>query len=126
MLIPRNTPLPAKAKGSFKTQKSGQASILIQIVEGESANPKDCCQVGRCLVRDLPPNLPARTPVIVEFEYQENGRLQVSVAVGAGKSKVAHELVRDNSLTQQQLTNGANGIARGDWSEADGTPQGTA
>ncbi|MCA9178159.1 MAG: Hsp70 family protein [Planctomycetales bacterium] len=113
VLIPRNTPLPATARGTFKTQKTGQDSILVQIVEGESANPRDCSQLGRCVVRDLPPNLPAKTPVIVEFNYQENGRLQVSVAVGDDAAKVEHELIRENSLTRQQLDHWRAQIAAG-------------
>ena len=37
ILIPRNTPLPVVARRVFKTQKSGQKSILVQIVEGVDA-----------------------------------------------------------------------------------------
>ena len=54
ILIPRNTALPATAKRVFRTQKANQKSILVQIVEGESANPEDCSQIGKCVVRDLP------------------------------------------------------------------------
>ena len=67
ILIPRNTPLPVTAKRVFHTQKAGQKSILVQIVEGESASPDDCSQIGKCVVRDLPPNLPAQTPIEVRF-----------------------------------------------------------
>ena len=115
VLIPRNTPLPAKARGAFKTQKAGQTSVLVQIVEGESANPRDCSQLGRCIVRDLPPKLPARTPVTVEFAYQEDGTLQVSVAIGDGKAKVKHELVRENSLSQEQLDQWRAMVTSGVW-----------
>ncbi len=54
ILIPRNTALPVAAKRIFKTQKANQRSILVQIVEGESASPEDCSQLGKCVVRDLP------------------------------------------------------------------------
>lgn len=101
ILIPRNTPLPVTAKRIFKTQKAAQQSILVQIVEGESASPDDCCQIGKCAVRNLPPNLPADTPIEVRFRYEENGRLVVRVNC-AGK-ELLHELQRENSLTQEQL-----------------------
>lgn len=101
ILIPRNTPLPVAAKRIFKTQKAAQRSILVQIVEGESASPDECSQIGRCTVRELPSNLAAQTPIEVRFRYEENGRLTVLV-VCAGK-ELRHEIHRENSLTQEQL-----------------------
>ncbi len=101
ILIPRNTPLPARAQRVFKTQKAGQKSILVQVVEGESPAPEDCLQLGKCTVRPLPPDLPAQTPVEVRFAYEENGRLQVQVQC-AGQ-ELQHEITRDNSLTADQL-----------------------
>ncbi|MCA9215908.1 MAG: Hsp70 family protein [Planctomycetales bacterium] len=103
ILIPRNTPLPVSAKRTFKTQKDGQNSVLVQIVEGESATPDHCVQVGRCSVRDLPPELPAETPIEVRFHYEENGRLQIKVAVADAKKEIRHEINRENSLTREQL-----------------------
>jgi molecular chaperone DnaK len=103
ILIPRNTPLPAEAKRIFKTQKPGQKSILVQIVEGESASPADCSQIGRCSVRDLPPKLPAKTPIEVGFRYLENGRLSIRVKVARTNTQLEHEIMRENSLTRDQL-----------------------
>lgn len=103
ILIPRNTPLPVAAKRVFKTQKEGQRSILVQIVEGESASPDDCSQIGKCSVRDLPANLPAQTPIEVRFRYHENGRLAIQVNVQGTGKELHHEITRENSLTQDQL-----------------------
>jgi molecular chaperone DnaK len=103
ILIPRNTALPVTARRIFRTQKANQRSILVQIVEGESASPEDCSQIGKCVVRDLPPDLPAQTPIEVRFSYQENGRLTVHVSVANTHHELKHEITRDNSLTQQQL-----------------------
>ena len=102
VLIPRNTPLPVTARRTFKTHKAGQRSILVQIVEGESANPEDCVQLGKCSVRDLPPNLPEQTPIEIKFLYEENGRLVVMVGV-QGAQLARHELTRENTLSQEQL-----------------------
>jgi molecular chaperone DnaK len=102
-IIPRNTPLPVSAKRIFKTRRAGQRSILVQVVEGESRQPADCSQIGRCVVRDLPPDLPAETEIEVRFKYEENGRLTVSVYVEGTTAELTHELVRDNSLTREQL-----------------------
>jgi molecular chaperone DnaK len=103
ILIPRNTPLPVTARRSFKTQKQNQQSILVQIVEGESASPDDCSKLGKCVVRNLPKNLAAQTPIEVRFRYEENGRLTVVVAVEGTGAVLKHELTRENSLTADQL-----------------------
>lgn len=103
ILIPRNTPLPVVARRVFKTQKASQKSILVQIVEGESLSPDDCSQLGKCSVRDLPPDLPAQTAIEVRFRYEENGRLGVTVNVEGTKKELQHEITRENSLTQDQL-----------------------
>jgi len=103
ILIPRNTALPITAKRIFKTQKADQKSILVQIVEGESASPDDCTQIGRCSVRPLPRNLPAQTPIEVRFSYREDGRLTVLVMVAKTDVTLRHEITRENSLTQDQL-----------------------
>lgn len=103
VLIPRNTPLPVSAKRIFRTQKASQRSILVQIVEGESGSPEDCCQIGRCSVRDLPPGLPAQTPIEVSFSYEENGRLTVKVRVAGTGKRLEHTITRENTLSQDQL-----------------------
>jgi molecular chaperone DnaK len=103
VLIPRNTPLPVSAKRVFKTQKPSQKNILVQIIEGESASPADCSPLGKCVVRDLPANLPVQTPIEVKFHYAENGRLRIEVRVGRTGVELKHEIDRENSLTPEQL-----------------------
>jgi molecular chaperone DnaK len=75
----------------------------VQIVEGESASPDDCSQIGKCTVRDLPPNLPVQSPIEVRFRYEENGRLTVVVRVANTDKLLQHEISRENSLTREQL-----------------------
>jgi molecular chaperone DnaK len=103
ILIPRNTPLPVTAKRVFRTQRANQRTILVRIVEGESASPDDCSQIGRCVVRDLPLDLPVQTPIEVRFAYQENGRLSVQVTVAGTSHELKHEIARENTLSQEQL-----------------------
>lgn len=103
VLVPRNTPLPAKAKRVFKTFKEGQKSIVAHIVEGESTDPVECMQIGKCIVRNLPDDLPAGTPIEVKFQYEANGRVQVIVNVAGRQENVTHELARENNLSPQDL-----------------------
>jgi molecular chaperone DnaK len=103
VMIPRNTPLPATAASVFATTKRGQRSILVRIVEGESSSPDECVQIGRCVVRDLPPNLPAKTPVEVGFRYGTNGRLTVRVRVAGTGHDLRYRILRENTLSEKQL-----------------------
>lgn len=103
VLIPRNTPLPVKARRVFKTQKENQDSVLVQIVEGESPSPEACTPIGTCAIRNLPKNLPARTPIDVEFRYAADSRLTVQVKVAGGEKVAQQEITRENSLNQEQL-----------------------
>jgi molecular chaperone DnaK len=103
ILIPRNTPLPVVARRIFKTQRKGQRSIRVDIIEGESMSPEDCSPLGKCTVRDLSPDLPAQTPIEVTFRYDTSGRLTVNVKVAGTDKQLSHELVRENSLTMEQL-----------------------
>ena len=81
ILIPRNTPLPAKATKRFATKSENQRSIAVQILEGESSLPGECTAIGRTVIRDLPEGLPKNWPIEVTFEYAANGRLKVRAAV---------------------------------------------
>ena len=103
IVIPRNTPLPVTARRVFKTERDGQRSIRVEIVEGESPSPDDCSQIGRCSVSDLPKKLAAKTPIEVRFRYQENGRLTVTVRVSGAGQKLAHEIIRENTISREQL-----------------------
>ena len=103
-LIPRNTPLPVVSRKTFKTHRRQQESILVQIVEGESINPEDCSQLGRCAIWDLPGTLEIGTLIEVKFAYEENGRLKIKVKVGGDANKAfRYEIQRPNSLTKAQL-----------------------
>jgi molecular chaperone DnaK len=103
VLIAKNTPLPHTAARRFKTFKDGQSSVKVTVLEGESEQPDGCIEVGTCVIRGLPPNLPAGWPVEVRYSYQENGRLQVSAGLVGHKAQVTTEFIRDNSLSDDDL-----------------------
>ncbi len=101
IIIPRNSPLPIAARRRFKTRKAGQDSILVRIVEGESSSPEACTPIGRCVVRELPPDLAAGTPIEVAFRYESNGRLTITVKVFSTDRKLTHELTRASGLSDE-------------------------
>jgi molecular chaperone DnaK len=103
VLIPRNTSLPVTASRVFKTQRVGQKSVLVNIVEGESRSPDDCTQIGSCAVTGLPADLPAHSSIKIRFRYRPNGRLTVGVSVEGTDISLHHEINRENNLNQTQL-----------------------
>ena len=103
IIIPRNTPIPVTAKRSFRTRKTGQSSILVEIVEGENRSPDDCTPIGRCTVKSLPADLPAGSPIDVRFRYQPDGRLKVQVSVPNTQAKIKTVFTRENSLVKEHL-----------------------
>ncbi len=103
IVIPRNTPIPVTAKRTFKTRKAGQGSILVEVIEGENRSPEDCTPIGRCTVKSLPADLPAKSPVDVLFRYKPDGRLKVRVSVPDTPAKIQTVFTRENSLAKEHL-----------------------
>lgn len=103
IIIPRNTPLPVTARRTFETQTTDQKSILVQIVEGESRMADDCTAIGKCTVSNLPPNLPAKSPIEVLFHYQDDGRLMVRVTLPGTDTNLETEFTRELGLSREHL-----------------------
>lgn len=103
ILIPRNTALPARQTTECVTHESGQSSVVIQVLEGESLNPDECSAIGRTVIRDLPVRLPKGWPIEVTYEYGVNGRLSVRAKVRGTDKEVHLELERDESLSNDRL-----------------------
>ena len=106
VLIPRNTPLPAKVRDRFATKTENQTSIVLQVLEGESAVPEECTAIGRTVIRDLPAGLPKNWPVEVTFEYASNGRLRVHGLVPGTHQSVVLCLERAAGLSTRASSAG--------------------
>ena len=103
ILIPRNTPLPAKRTERFTTKLAGQSSIVVQVLEGESSMPGQCTAIGRTVIRDLPPDLPKGWPIEVTFEYSVGGRLKVKAVVPGTHSQMSLTLERAVGLSSARM-----------------------
>jgi molecular chaperone DnaK len=103
VLIPKNTPLPAQKVKRFKTARPNQPSVKVEVVEGESQQPSYCISLGACVVRDLPPGLPAGTPVEVEYRYASNGMLTVRARVASARQSAFVEIERGGQCEFEDL-----------------------
>lgn len=97
ILIPRNTPLPVHTVRQFPMAKANMRSVEIPVMEGESTRPDQCIQLGKCVIRDLPPDLPAGTKVEVRYQYGADGRISVSARVPVTRQSATVELQRVNA-----------------------------
>ena len=104
IMIPRNTSIPFHTSGRFVTTSPNQQRIHVYILEGEVSDPSACTQIGDFMVTNLPPNLPAGSPVEVTYSYDANGRVHCQAKELTGHNVAETEIVRDSGLDDQGLT----------------------
>jgi molecular chaperone DnaK len=102
-MIPRNTPIPYSVTQRFVTNSPNQRTIHVYVLEGEASDPDACTQIGDFRVVDLPPNLPAGSPVEVTYSYDANGRIHAEAKELAGHRRANTEIVRDMGLTESNV-----------------------
>ena len=103
VMIPRNTEIPHTVTQRFTTTSPNQQRIHVRILQGEVSQVDACTLIGDFRITDLPPNLPAGSPVEVTYAYESNGRI-VATAKELTKNKEANiEIVRDTGLSDNGL-----------------------
>lgn len=113
VMIPRNTPLPASVARRFQTSKDGQKDVMIPVVEGGTDTGEGCTHIGRLAVMDLPPQLPAGTPVKVSFHYGQDGRLTVQATLPAAGREAQLTLQRASGMSDQAFASWSERIRAG-------------
>jgi L1 cell adhesion molecule like protein len=78
VLIPRNTTIPTKKVEDYSTAWDDQASVLIQVYEGESVSTKDNKLLGKFDLWGIPPAPKGKPKIKVTFDIDVNGVLNVS------------------------------------------------
>ena len=105
IMIPRNTAIPYEKRQQFVTTSPNQQRIHVYILEGEAADPEACTLIGDFQIVNLPPNLPAGSPVEVTYRYDANGRIHAEAREVTSNKAAATEVVRDSGLDDQGLEN---------------------
>lgn len=105
VLIPRNTPIPAKIEKVFSTSSDNQSSVLVQVYQGERARCRDNCLLGQFELCDIPLAPKFEPRINVCFDIDANGILSVSAQeMSSGQSnKIA--IINDStrSLSKEEI-----------------------
>ena len=115
IMIPRNTPLPARSRSRFVTHRANQARVVVQVVEGGDDSGNQATPIGKCLVTGLPPRLPAKTPVVVQFFYAANGRLSVKATLPDAGIEASSTIQRAAGMSETELQEWQQRIAQADY-----------
>ena len=103
IMIPRNSAIPFHISQRFVTNSANQKTIHVYILEGDATDPDACTQIGDFRIVDLPPNLPAGSPVEVTYSYDANGRIHAAAKELTGNRIATTEIVRDSGLTDTSV-----------------------
>ncbi len=98
IMIPKNTALPHKVSQRFATNAPNQQRVHVCVLEGEATDPDACTTIGDFRIFNLPPNLPAGSPVEITYAYDKNGRIHASARELTGNVEASTEIVRDSGL----------------------------
>jgi molecular chaperone DnaK (HSP70) len=83
--------------------KNGQQNIVINVIEGGDSSGKNSTPIGRCVIRDLPRDLAAGTPVEVFFTYGEDGRLTIRGRLPDLGREATLDIERSSGLSDAKL-----------------------
>lgn len=112
VIIPKNTPLPITRSRTFATAVPDQRRLTIDILEGEAANAAYCSLLGRCAIEGLPPDLPERTQLEIEFHQSTCGRLVIRWRIPTVNAMGEATIDRKTQLSRTELQGWSNQLQR--------------
>ena len=101
IMIPRNTTVPHKVVQQFVTNTPNQQRIHVCVLEGDASDPDACTVIGDFRIYNLPPNLPAGSPVEISYEYDKNGRINAHARELTTKKEANIQIIRDSGLSTE-------------------------
>ena len=103
-ILLRNTPIPANQTREFTTQKDGQTSMKIHVVQGERDMASDCRSLAEFDLKGIPPLVAGAARIQVIFQVDADGLLSVSASEVTSSVKASIEVKPTYGLTEQEIT----------------------
>lgn len=103
VMIPRNTKIPATRSKTFSTSKPGQKDVLVTVVEGGTDSGEHALKIGKCVITNLPTDLPQGSTVKVTFKYESDGRLSISAELPDVECAARTIIERFAGLNEQEI-----------------------
>ncbi|MEW4488471.1 Hsp70 family protein [Thalassoglobus sp. JC818] len=103
IMIPKNSSLPMEVSQRFKTNKENQQRVHVCVLEGDASDPDACTTIGDFRIVNLPPNLPAGSPVEITYSYDKNGRFSARAVELVSNTEAKTEIVRDSGLNEDNV-----------------------
>lgn len=107
-LIHGNTPVPAEyTETGFGTLEANQQSVLIKVMEqgghAESPQVSDNNQISDGEISNLPPNLPAGSPIHVTFRLEEDGTLKIRALEPSSTRELKLEVKVEGLMSREEV-----------------------
>jgi molecular chaperone DnaK len=112
IMIPRNTAIPFKVNQRFTTTVASQQRVHVCLLEGEAADVSACTLIGDFRILNLPPNLPAGSPIELSYSYDASGRINASARELVGNNTASTEIVRDSGMTEVNVDDALESLSR--------------
>ena len=102
-LIGRNTTIPTSKKEVFSTASDGQASVTINVLQGERPMARDNRLLGTFNLEGIAPAPRGAPQIEVTFNIDVNGILNVTAKdLGTGK-EIAHRIEKSGGLSKDEI-----------------------
>lgn len=101
-VLERNMAIPVEQSRVFSTSKDGQSEVRIRIVQGESRRAEENTALGDVVVSDLRPAPRGEVEVLVTFEVDTNGILNVT-ALDKDSGRVCKKSVKVSGELDEEL-----------------------
>jgi molecular chaperone DnaK len=103
VLIPKNTQLPASDARVYRTVAPNQRRVRVKVLQGEAHQAEACIPIGECWIDDLPPDLPANSPVQVQCGCASNGLVEVLAVDMTRGARAKATIHRTSGLSDEEI-----------------------
>lgn len=103
VIIPRNTPLPARYANNFTTYEEGQTQMKIHITQGERELVSRCRSLGEFVLKDIPPLPAGMAKIKVVFNLDVDGVLEVEAIEESTGNATKIEVKPSYGLKQKDM-----------------------